>query len=116
MKTMAVRRAELYEHIADRAAEVARDLGVAAELAEHLGHAIVDAFVEDVGGEVLSFPKDDTYKLSKREMEILAAHREGASFAELSKRYGMSDRGMRKLIKRAQSRNQHLDQGKLFEQ
>lgn len=114
MKPMVARRNALYEVIAERAIETAIELGVPRELAEHIGAAVVDGLVEDVGGEVLSFPKDAAYKLSQRELAILDRHRNGATYAQLAHDYNMSERGVRKLIKRARLRNPALNQPELF--
>lgn len=114
MKSMEARRAELYEHIAAKASSTACELGIDKMLADHLAAAVVDGFVEDVGGEVLSFPKDAAFRLSQREMEILDRHRKGDTFAQLARDYNMGERGMRKLIKRAQLRNPAFNQPELF--
>lgn len=114
MKPMEARRAALYTHAAAKAAEVARGLGLNDSLAEHVGAAVADGLAEDFGGEVLSFPKDASYKLSIREREILERHRKGATFHELKTDYGMTERGMRKLIARALVRDHHLNQQDLF--
>lgn len=114
MSSMQIRRAELYAHIADKAVQTARDLGVDMAVAEHVAAAIVDGIAEDFGGEVLSFPKNAAYKLSRRELIILEEHRKGASIAELARRHNMGERGLRKLLKRAETRNPTLNQRELF--
>lgn len=115
MKPMEARRASLYAHVAAKAAETARTLGVDEAGAEHLGAAVADALAEDFGGEVLSFPKDAAFKLSIREREILEKHRAGATFQELRIEYRMTERGIRKLLARAVVRDRHLNQQELFQ-
>lgn len=114
MKSMEARRAELYEHLASRATATAVELGIEKALAEHVAAAVVDGFVEDVGGEVLSFPKDAAYKLSQRELEISLRRTKGASIAVLAKEYGMTERGLRKLLSRVERRDPSLNQPELF--
>jgi Mor family transcriptional regulator len=104
MKPMQARRAALYAHAADKARETAMSLGIAENLAEHIGAAIADGLAEDFGGEVLSFPKDSAYMLSQREREILDAREKGTSLIELMRTYKMTERGLRKLITRATTR------------
>lgn len=114
MNPMAARRAELYQHLAGVVEAAVREIGIAPDLAEHVGAIAVDAIAEDVGGEVLSFPKDSAYKLSQRELAILDEHRHGATFAELARRYNMGERGIRKLVKRAELRHPTMNQQELF--
>ena len=114
MSPMELRRSELYAHIADVVTDTARQLGIDVDQADHLAAAVVDSIAEDVGGQVLSFPKDAAYKLSKRELEILDRHRKGATLAQLSRDYNLGERGLRKLLKRAELRNPDLNQPSLF--
>lgn len=102
--SMEDRRAELLAHVAQRAAEIVRDLGIDDAHADHIGAAIADMVAEDCGGQVISFPKDAAYRLSQREQDILRARRSGASYVDLMRSYRMTERGLRKLIKRAQGR------------
>lgn len=114
MKPMEARRAALYAHAAAKAAEVARGLGLDESSCEHIGAAVADGLAEDFGGEVLSFPKDSAYKLSIRERTILEAHRCGTPLRKLMKDYDMTERGLRKLLKRAITRDRDLLQQPLF--
>lgn len=115
MKPMEARRAALYTHLTGIVQATAADLGLDPATAEHVAAAVMDAIAEDVGGEVLSFPKDAAYKLSFREREILERHRRGATLRELSHDYNMTTRGLRKLIARAIVRDRNLNQLTLFE-
>lgn len=108
-------RNELLTEVAARAADTARDLGLSEDLADQVGAAIADALAEDWGGQVISVPKDYAYRLAERDRAILNAHREGASLAELAKDYHMTVRGLRKLIRRAELRDPHWRQTRLFD-
>lgn len=110
---MAQLRSELLSDTASHAARVAQDLGIAEALAEQVGAAIADHLAEHWGGQVVNIPKDHFYKLSKRELEIMAAFN-GHNFADLAREYGMTTRGIRKLVARAIVRQRDLFQGNLF--
>ncbi|MBS0212355.1 MAG: hypothetical protein JSR26_04125 [Proteobacteria bacterium] len=114
MSSMSDRRAALYAHIIDKVIETAAELGLAGDLGEHLGAAIVDAIAQDFGGQVLSFPKDDAYRLSRREQAILAARSQGASIHELARQFGMTERGIAKLLKRVFARQTGPEQPRLL--
>ncbi len=103
--SMEDRRTELLAHVAQRAAEIVRELGIDDARADHIGAAIADMVAEDCGGQVISFPKDAAYRLSLREQVILQEHRSGSGYADLMRRYNMTERGLRKLLKRAQDRH-----------
>ena len=115
MNPMAIRRNELLTEAAEQAAAAALELGLPKDRADQIGAAVADRLAENWAGQVLSFPKDHAYRLSLRDREILAAHREGASYAELCRKYDMTERGMRKLIRRAQLRDRDYNQLALFQ-
>lgn len=83
--------------------------------AEQLGGMVADHLAENWGGQVLSIPKDCTYKLSTRDQAMLEAHRRGATITELARDSGMSERVVRKLLARARLRDVNLDQARLFD-
>ncbi|MBS0598176.1 MAG: DNA-binding protein [Proteobacteria bacterium] len=104
MKPMKARRAEMYAQVADRAKETALSLGICADLAEHIGAAVADGLAEDFGGQMMSFPLGSAYRLSRRELSILADHAGGMSWQHLIRKYHMTERGIRLLIRRANLR------------
>ncbi|MGO1072288.1 Mor transcription activator family protein [Lysobacter sp. CA199] len=115
MNAMDVRRSELFSQAAARAAETARLLGVAADVAEQIGAAVADALAQDWAGQVISIPVDYAFRLAQRDRLILEEYRRGGcSFAELARKYNMTDRGMRKLIERARVRDRQLAQLDMF--
>lgn len=114
MTPMDRRRSELFDQVAARAAETLRGFGMAVELADQAGAAVADALAEDWAGQVVSIPTDYAYRLAERDRVILEEWRRGDSFAELARRYNMTERGMRKLIARARLRGRQLDQMDLF--
>lgn len=103
--SMAARRAELLSDVAAHATQVLRGLGVATDVAEQCGAAIADHLADHYGGEVISWPKDCAYKLAARDREVLADREAGMSAAALSRKYGISERGINKLLSRARRRH-----------
>ncbi|MCD7099071.1 Mor transcription activator family protein [Stenotrophomonas sp. MMGLT7] len=117
MKPMEARRHELLTEVAELISQqLVRTHAVSADLAELVGSSVADALAEHWGGQIITYPKDAHYKASKREHEILLAHRRGATFASLARETGMTERGVRRLINRAQVRASGLDQPGLFDQ
>lgn len=116
MKPMEARRKELLADAAAHAAAEAQELGVSADLAEHIGAAVADRLAANWGGQTLSFPKDAAYTLSQRERAILAEYRSGTLVPKLARDYSMTEQGVRKLLRRAELRAGGLDQTDLFEQ
>jgi Mor family transcriptional regulator len=111
---MPARRAELLDDIVSQTEVVLSEFGMTGDVLQHLGHALADHLADHWGGQVVSFPKDSSYKLSQREQEILAAHRAGTPIAVLSRQYKMGERGLRKLLKRAARRDPNHNQPQLF--
>ena len=111
---MEARRAELLEYVAAHAAATAAEFGLTPEQADQVGAAIADGLADDFGGQVIPFPKDYAFRLSQRDREILQARRDGATLVELMRRYKMTDSGLRRLLRRAEARDPHLNQHQLF--
>lgn len=114
MRSMEARRNELLSSAAETAAEIARQFGVEQDQAEQIGAAVADALADSWGGQTVYFPHDAAYKLSPRDRAILDAHRKGATVATLARENRMSEQGIRKLLRRAASRDRDLDQLGLF--
>lgn len=114
MNPMEARRAELYEHLDGIVQDVVRQHGLPIDVAEHVACAVVDGLAEEFGGQTLSFAKNAAFKLSQRELAILDLHRKGKTLAWLSRTYNIGERGLRKLLNRAELRNPDLNQPGLF--
>lgn len=112
--TMADRRAELFR---DMIAQVKHVLTVEfdedADRAEHIGHALADHFADHWGGQNLTIPKDHHYRLCLREMAILDELASGSSYAAITRKYKIGERGLRKLVHRAKARQIDTAQGAL---
>lgn len=99
--TMAMRRHELLADVESRVLDAALELGVDRPQAQHLGAAVADMLTEQWAGQQITFPMNGYYGLSPRELEIVTRHSQGARVFELARQFCMSERGVRKLLKRA---------------
>lgn len=86
----AVAAASLAEHVSDAAAEL-------------IASSLVDRVADHWGGQLINFPKDYHWKLSKRDLEVYDAYN-GHNLGELAQRYSISERGLRKLLARVRER------------
>lgn len=98
--TMQDRRHRLLADVAAQAAATAQELGIANEIAEHIGCAIADRLAENWAGQQINFTLKDACGLSPRERLIAADHIAGKRIYELAIKYHMSERGIRKLLDR----------------
>jgi len=98
--TMARRRHELLADVEQSAASAARELGVPDDVARHVGAAMADLLLERWAGQQLTFPMNGYYALADRERAIVERRAQGARLFELAREFRMSERGVRKLLKR----------------
>lgn len=103
-KPMSIRRAALLQDVEESARTVAADYGIEEQIAEQIGCAIAAQLAEDWAGQNLTFPSDYLYRLSQRDLEIYQARKGGMPVPALAKRYNISERGIRKVLKRAEAR------------
>lgn len=108
-------RHEFFAFIDDIVQRVLLDHGVAEALREQCGAAVADGIAEEFAGQEIYVVKDYGYSLAQREIEVLNRHRNGATILELQRDYNMTRSGIQRLLKRARTRDPHLDQCKLFE-
>lgn len=107
-------RHKFYTYLDDAVQRVLEEHGVPEEVRAQCGAAVADGVAEELAGEELYTPYDFGYKLAQREREILTAARNGVPKDELRRQYRMSAKGLARLLKRASTRDRHLDQGQLF--
>lgn len=88
--------------------------GIDPAVAEQCGCAAADGVSDEFAGEHLYIPYDHGYRLAPRDREVLEARRNGATIRELRRRYKMTEDGIKKLLKRAEARDPHLNQQPLF--
>lgn len=99
--SMAQRRHELLRDVEERAAELAVDLGFEEADARRVGAAMADLLLENWAGQQITFPMRGFYGLSAQELAIVSDRDRGLRVFELARKYGMTERGIRKLLKRA---------------
>lgn len=114
---VAIRRHDFYQELADVCERFLIDQGVSPDVANLLTTALVDHLADYWGGQVISFPKDVGYKLSVKELEVYDKF-SGVNADDLAREYGMSIRGMNKLLARVRekikaSRESHVPAGQL---
>lgn len=97
--TMSVKRHELLTHVSTSVAKQAIDFGLSEDIATQLGDNVANTISELFGGQNFTFPRDYLFKLNQRDMQIYEAFK-GNNYAELSQRYNMTERGIRKVIDR----------------
>ena len=96
---MALKRHELLEELQDVIARQLVEMGAAPDAASVTASMVVDYLSTYWAGQVVSFPKDVQYKLTLKELEIYDQF-SGRNKDELARKYGMTPRGMGKLIAR----------------
>lgn len=111
---MEQQRHELLSDVETHGTAILLSHGIEQDIAEQAATAIADFLAEHWGGQLVSFPKDYLYKLSKRDMQI---YREftGNNYPELVRRHKMTERGIRKLIERVHRREVSRRQGDMFD-
>lgn len=110
--SMADKRHELLSDIADHTAQVLRDHGIDAAIAEQAGAASADHLAQTWGGSTICIPKDHRFNLTKRDLEILSKFR-GNNHHALAVEHNLSENAIYKLLKRVQDRRFARDQGRL---
>lgn len=100
---MAERRNELLEDLVLFVEQRLMEYGEPIAKAGVLANALADHIADHWGGQMISFPKDHRRKLCLLEIEIYRQFN-GNNYGELALKYGMGERGMRKLIARVKAR------------
>jgi Mor family transcriptional regulator len=108
---IALRRHELLSDLSAVAEHWLLDQDVPAIAASVTAAGLVDHIVAHWAGQVISFPKDAHYKLTVRELEIYDKH-VGDNADQLAREYGMTLRGMNKLLKRIRAKIKAANQDK----
>lgn len=106
-------RHELLSDLAAHVAQVLLDHGIDESLADQAGTAAADHIADHWGGQLVNIPKDYRYRIAERDLQIWDEFR-GNNHSELARRYGMTLRGVYKLISRVKSRARDARQDQLF--
>jgi Mor family transcriptional regulator len=99
-------------------AEIARDtvvdlLQVDGETAARVGREIALRIAEDFGSEQFYLTKAVTYRLDARDREIWNEFT-GRNFRELARKHRVSERHVRRLVRRARAIETNRNQGQMF--
>lgn len=98
--TMARRRHDLLLDVEQTATATVAELGLPADAAAQVGATVADMLLERWAGQQITFPVNGFYGLSDRELAIVARRDQGARIFELARDFGMTERGVRKLLAR----------------
>lgn len=107
---MEEKRNELFQDVVALTDGELRQFGVDEKASTLIANALADKLADFWGGQNITFPKDYKRKLSARELEVYERF-DGSNFDVLAKEFGMTERGMRKLIKRVRERLRRNAQG-----
>ena len=99
LSRMTLKRHELLQELQDVIARQLMEMDAAPDAASVTASSVVDYLSTYWAGQVVSFPKDVQYKLTLKELEIYDQFN-GRNKDELARAYGMTPRGMGKLIQR----------------
>lgn len=105
-------RHEFFEDIIAHSRVVLIDLGFPEDVADQAGVSIVELICTNWAGQVFTIPMDYKYKMSIRDMEIYHFHK--GDFNLTARKFGMTERGARKVITRVMKRLVDKNQAKLF--
>jgi len=110
---MEMQRAEFFEDILAHSKAVFMELGICEEISDQAGTHLVQFICDHWGGQYFTIPLDYKYKVAQRDWAIYQAHR--GDFSETARKFGITERGARKIIDRVRKRLISKNQGKLFD-
>ena len=110
---MEQQRHELLLDLAHHVAQVLIDHGVEAPVAEQAGIAAADHLASHWGGQLINFPKDYKFGIAVRDSAIWEQFT-GNNYSDLARQYGMTVRGIYKLVSRVKQRETTRKQARLF--
>ncbi|CAM4198708.1 Mor transcription activator family protein [Bordetella pseudohinzii] len=110
---MSLVRHELFSDLVTHVETLLRDLGLPPEIADQAAAAVADFLADHWGGQYVLIPKDFQFKLATRDLEMYRSHR--GDFSVTARKWGMTERGTRKVIERVMKRLVAQNQGRLFD-
>lgn len=106
-------RHELLSDLAAHVTQVLIDHGIDGRVADQAGTAAADHIADHWGGQLINIPKDYRYRIAERDLQMWSEF-SGANHSDLARRYGMTLRGVYKVIRRVRSHLQTSQQDALF--
>lgn len=98
-----LKRHELFAELLDVVARQLVELGICADQAQLVAAFIVDFLGAYWAGQSITFPKDEHYQLTLKELEAWDMYT-GNNLDQVARRFKMTPRGMRKLLDRIRER------------
>lgn len=89
------------------------DYAMDPEAGEQVGTSIVEFLSGHWAGVTMVIPKDYQFQVAKRDLEIYQSHK--GDFTDTARTWGMTERGVRKVIERVTKRIIQQRQGRLFD-
>lgn len=111
---MSERRNELLTDMMALAEQTLTEHGVGSNESVLIASALADRLADHWGGQNITFPKDFKWKLARLELEIYDFYT-GENLGETALKFGITERGLRKLIKRARKKIVSNRQRDIFE-
>lgn len=99
------RRLDVLQCVTEHAEHELNKLGITQAQAVQVATSIGDRLVEMFSGQIISFPKNYSRKLQERNAQIFAEFT-GSNQPELARKYGLTERAVRKVIARLQTEAQ----------
>lgn len=103
-KPMETARNELVTCVIDHAENALKRAGIAPLEATSIATSLADELVDVFGGQNITFPKEFSRKQAQKDAAIYAQFKAGASYRDLAVSHDMTERGLRKLLKRVRAR------------
>ncbi|OKP27655.1 MULTISPECIES: Mor transcription activator family protein [Serratia] len=101
---MEEKRHWLLTELAEYVTLVAQEHGLPTDSADQLGTNVANFICEHFAGQLITFPQDYFFKLSARDLQIYEDWRKRMPWQQLVITYGMTEGGLRKVIKRVEKR------------
>jgi Mor family transcriptional regulator len=96
-------RHEMLSDTADQVALILREANVAPELAEYAGHLVANHLAEHWGGINFVMPKDNTFKIITRDLQIFDEVN-ASNMQSVARKYNLSENAIYRIIKRIRAR------------
>lgn len=109
---MSVVRHELFTDIEQHLSRLLQDLGFEIDVADQASTSVADFLCEHWGGQYVVIPRDFKFKVACRDLEMYRSHR--GDFSATARKWGMTERGARKVIERVTRRLIEQNQGRLL--
>lgn len=97
---MSVKRNKLYIELSTHIKSFCESKSLPQEFSKELSDDIVDLIAVSFGGQNITFPVNAQYYTDLRNIDIYNDFVDSFSYSELASKYGLTERGVRKIIER----------------